>query len=422
MNAIVDPVKAPRVLFAATSWWALGARLCLRFIERGVHASTLSPVGHPLRHVPGAGRAHTYRTLRSLESLEDALEIEQPALIVPCNDQVVWQLHILYRQRPKWRPLIEASFGDPRAHDVVRSRQELLALAGELGIPVPQTASVGTEDELGRWLDRFGPEAVLKIDGTSGGEGVRIVGSLDEALRAFRALSRPIGLSTALKRTLVNGDTLSLWDWRRAPRPSVTVQRFVTGHPANAMLACSRGRLLGAVCVEVLSSEGRTGAAVVVRVIDSPPMVTAARLLVEKLGLTGFYGLDFIVDSATSIPYLIELNPRCTQLGHLSLRGQGDLAGLLVAELLGLPARAPAPAIPLDVIGLFPQCVKLGQVDLTRTDIHYDIPAEYPAMAAELAKPTWPERRLIARCYHLLRAPEYAAMIDARPNKGALGV
>ena len=418
----MDRVKPPRVLFAATSWWALGARLCLRFVERGIYASTLSPLGHPLRHVPGAGRAHTYRTLSSLASLERALEIEQPAQIVPCNDEVVWQLHSLYRARPKWRPLIEASLGDPRMHDVVRSRNDLLTLAVELGIPVPETAPVRSEDELARWLDRFGPKAVLKVDGSSGGQGVRIVRSSEEAVQAFRMLSQRMTLSTALKRAIINGEALPLWAWRHAPPPSVTVQRFVDGHPANVMLACSRGRVLGAVCVEVLFVEGQTGAAVVVRIIDSPPMLKASRLLVERLGLTGFCGLDFVVDSATSIPYLIELNPRCTQLGHLSLPGQGDLAGLFIADVLGVRPGDPPPAIPQAVIGLFPQCVKLGRVDPTRSDIHYDIPTEHPALAAELVKPAWPERRLIARCYHRFRSPQYASMIDAQPNKGAVGV
>jgi serine phosphatase RsbU (regulator of sigma subunit) len=32
----------------------------------------------------------------------------------------------------------------------------------------------------------------------------------------------------------------------------------------------------------------------------------------------------------TGAAYLIELNPRCTQLGHLRLPGQGDLAGVLI--------------------------------------------------------------------------------------------
>jgi hypothetical protein len=401
-------------MFAATAWWALAARLSLRFLERGTSVAALCPIGHPLRHVPGIDRIYTYRALGSLRSLESALELEAPDLVVPCDDRVVWQLHELHSRRPRWRPLVEASLGDPRSYPIVRSRERLLALAAELGIDVPETAPVRSEEALGAWLDREGPRAVLKIDGTWAGEGVRIVDSREAARRSFQDLSRPSGLSTALKRTIVNRDTLALWAWRNAGPPAVTVQRFVTGHPANAMLACFQGRLLGAVCVEVLSSEGPTGAAVVIRLLDSPRMRTAAERLVERLGLTGFCGLDFVIDDATFVPYLIEMNPRCTQLGHLSLPGQGDLAGLLLAQLPGGAAGAPPAPIAADTIALFPQYLAAGAAGAPRPGLHHDVPQAYPELVAELSKPTWPERRWIARCYHFFRSQRRVPTMDFR--------
>lgn len=401
-------------MFAATAWWALAARLALRFVERGASVAALCPIGHPLRHVPGIGRIYTYRSFRSLRSLESALEREEPDLIVPCDDRVVWQVHELHTRRSRWRPLVEASLGEPRSYPIVRSRERLLALAVELGIDVPETARLRSEEELGAWLDRAGPQAVLKIDGTSAGEGVRIVDSRQAARRAFRDLSRPSGLSTALKRTIVNGDTLSLWAWQSSGAPAVTVQRFVTGHPANAMLACFRGRLLGAVCVDVLSSEGPTGAGVVIRLLDSPRMVSAAERLVARLGLTGFCGLDFVIDDATSIPYLIEMNPRCTQLGHLSLPGQGDLAGLLLAALPGGAAGAPPAPIAADTIALFPQYLTVGGAGAPPPGVHHDVPQDYPDLMAELSKPAWPDRRWIARCYHFFRSQRRVPMTDLR--------
>lgn len=54
-------------MFAATAWWALAARLSLRFLERGTSVAALCPIGHPLRHVPGIGRIYTYRAFRSLQ-------------------------------------------------------------------------------------------------------------------------------------------------------------------------------------------------------------------------------------------------------------------------------------------------------------------------------------------------------------------
>ncbi|HVO27577.1 MAG TPA: hypothetical protein VMW56_28530, partial [Candidatus Margulisiibacteriota bacterium] len=41
--------------------------------------------------------------------------------------------------------------------------------------------------------------------------------------------------------------------------------------------------------------------------------------------------------------YLIEMNPRSTQLGHLRLGPGSDLVGALNARLAGLPLRASLP-------------------------------------------------------------------------------
>ena len=87
------------------------------------------------------------------------------------------------------------------------------------------------------------------------------------------------------------------------------------------------GEVLGIVTVEVLSAQGATGAANVVRLMRNVEIETAAQLLAKRLKPNGFYGLDFIREEGTGTLYLIELNPRCTQLGHLNVSAQGDLAG-----------------------------------------------------------------------------------------------
>src|SRR6202034_4813537 len=96
---------------------------------------------------------------------------------------------------------------------------------------------------------------------------------------------------------------------------------------ANSMLVARRGELLSIVSVIVVAAEGLAGAATIVRVIQNEQMRKAAELVVSRLKLSGFYGLDFIIESATGTPVLIEMNPRCTQLGHIELSGEGGLAG-----------------------------------------------------------------------------------------------
>jgi len=102
------------------------------------------------------------------------------------------------------------------------------------------------------------------------------------------------------------------------------------------------GKLLSMVSVVVVAAEGPTGAATVVRVIRNEQMKRAAELVVSRLKLSGFYGLDFVIATANEVPYLIEMNPRCTQLGHIEFAGAGCLAGVLSAVLrarLRLPFR-----------------------------------------------------------------------------------
>ena len=96
---------------------------------------------------------------------------------------------------------------------------------------------------------------------------------------------------------------------------------------ANTMFACWGGEVLGIVTVEVLSAQGATGAANVVRLMRNVEIETAAELLAKRFELNGFYGLDFIREEGTGTLYLIELNPRCTQLGHLNVSAQGDVGG-----------------------------------------------------------------------------------------------
>ncbi len=418
-SSTVDDEEPPRVLFAATAWWPLSARLALRFLERGCTVSAVCPHGHPLEHTSRSVALYRYRRVRSLASLAAAVAAARPALVIPCDDRVVWQMHALHRLHPDWRPLIERSLGDPASQPIVRSRYRLLGCARELGIDVPDTVRVSSEDEVRGVLARWGgsPKAVLKIDGTWGGEGVRVVDSPSAAARAFRMLWARPGLSTALKRSIVNRDALALWAWGQRSRPEATLQRFVVGRPANAMVACWKGEVLGTVCVEVLSSEGPTGAAILVRLIESPPMVEAARRLIGRLGLSGFCGLDFMVDGATGVPHLIEMNPRCTQLGHLPLPGQGDLAGLLLAKFAGHPIGEASLPIEARTIAFFPQFTSVNRGGDTAPGVYHDVPHEAPELVAELLRPPFPDRKWLARVYHRFRVRRPVAVTDF-PDRG----
>jgi hypothetical protein len=86
----------------------------------------------------------------------------------------------------------------------------------------------------------------------------------------------------------------------------------------------------------------------VVRVIDHPGMAATARHVVKRFGLSGFCGLDFLIDAAGEA-LLVELNSRVTPTCHLLVEG-GHPVG--------------------QVLTLFPaDCATVGQLDVPRRSL-----------------------------------------------------
>jgi hypothetical protein len=402
----------PRVLLGSTLWWPLSARLATRFLQYGCDVAAICPPGHVMEHVAGISRLYAYRSIGSRASLEQALDDARPDIVVPCDDRVVWQLHELHRARPQLAALIERSLGPASEYGIVSRRERLLELAVELGVRVPETRAVRSNEDVRAWFAAGAGRSVIKIDGTWGGSGVQFVESYEDALRALDLLRGRGSLGSAVKRLVVNRDPLAAWTWRQRGGASTTIQRFVEGRPANAMVACWRGEVLAAVVVEVLSSQGPTGAGIVVRVVDNPEIARAAGLLAARLSLTGFYGLDFVIERSTGRPHLIEMNPRCTQLGHLALPKRGDLARAFCAKLAGrVDGEAPAP-IGNEVVAFFPQSLLAEPRSRFASDAHLDVPWDHPALVRELLLPSWPDRHLIARLYHFFRPPRPSPTVD----------
>ena len=385
------------VLVVASKWWPLSARLAVALLRQGFIVAAASPREHPLRYVRGISRHLPYGGIRSAKLLKAAIEAVSPYLIIPCDDGAVWQLHSLHRSFPALRPLIERSLGPPESYPLLRGRVATLQLASDLGIRVPKTVTVNSEADLPAENSAY--PMVLKVDGSNGGFGVEVVSSAAEAKQAFGRLVEPITRSKALKRLLVDSDPLPFWLREEQEKPAVSMQQFISGRPANAMLACWQGEVLALVMVEVLSAQGETGAATVVRIIKNAEVEQASRLLVRELNLNGFHGLDFMLASDTGAAYLIEFNPRPTQLGHLRLPEQGDLAGALWSAIHGKPAKVEEP-IRSDVIAFFPQALQLNPDTPYLVQGHHDVPEDEPELQQALLRTSWPDRRLAARLYH----------------------
>ncbi len=424
-----DPVEGdglknsqqPMVLLAAAKRWPLAARLASALRRHGCRVSVVCPSGHPLRHVAGIETIFPYRGTDSLASLKRALIESRPQVVVPCDDGVVRQLHELHRDEPGLRELIERSLGPAQTFSTVSSRQALLDTAAELGIRTPKSRRIAAAGDLQAWYSSPAASGVLKLDGTCGGMGVRIAHSHEQAQAAWRELTKARGAAYAWKRWVIDRDPLALWNHRTREAPVVTIQEYIDGRPANTMLVCWRGELLSLVSVAVVCSEGPTGAATVVRRIDNKEIEQAGRLLAKRLELTGFYGLDFVLEQSSGAAYLVEMNPRCTQVGHLELPLQGSLAGVFSAALQHQALSRPRHAIHAEVIALFPQAQAQDPNSPYLRVGYHDVPWEEPRLVRELLSHPWPERQWASRIYHRLRPLrqwETALFEEVEPSSG----
>ena len=252
------------------------------------------------------------------------------------------------------RALIERSLGTPASFPILRKRDSLAALAALEDVRAPRTDSIRTISELRSCVAEHGLPAMLKLDGTSGGEAVVPVYDSARLGRAFLGMRlRRAGLSR-LKRARQNKDVHLPFDYLNDGAPGISVQAHVPGRPANCAVACWCGDILAATAVETVRLKSTLGASSVVRVVEGAQMKAAARAVVRELGLSGMCGFDFMLDDASGAAHLIEINPRATQINHLRLGAGHDLPAALRLALEGLPQPVPAPVAEVD-IALFPQ-------------------------------------------------------------------
>ena len=313
----------PKVLVATTFRWYTTARLAMALANAGCTVEVVCPPRHPFGKTMVAGKMHTYNGLAPLSSLSDAIAHAAPDLIVPGDDLATQHLHCLYyRERGDGKAkspicgLIERSLGAAEGFPVAYARAALMELAQEEGIRVPKTEVIANFDDLQDWIARNGFPAVLKANGTSGGEGVRVVRTVEEAERAFRSLQARPRFLRAAKHALVDNDLTLIWPALRRRRFVVNAQAFIDGWESTSAVACWKGDVLAALHFEVINKRNSSGPATVVRLIEDAEMSAAAEKMVRRLNLSGVHGFDFMREEQTGNAYLIEMNPRATQVGH----------------------------------------------------------------------------------------------------------
>jgi Carbamoyl-phosphate synthase L chain, ATP binding domain len=383
----------PTVLVVTTSRWFPTARLAVALANAGCRVEAVCPSGHPISKTTVLRRTFPYRGVAPLQSFAVAIRATTPDLLVSGDDLATLHLHGLHAEELRseksgssFSQLIERSIGAPDYFPTIDDRASFMRIAEEEGVRIPQTAAIAHWDGLRKWIAEAGFPVVLKANGTSGGVGVRVVNGAEEAENALRRLQSPPLFLRAAKRAIFDRDTTLVWPSIRRTRSAVTAQSFIAGREATSAVACWKGQVLAGLHFEVLQKSAASGHATVLRRIEHPEMTLAAEKMVRRLQLSGLHGFDFMLDAQSRDAYLIEINPRATQVGHLSFGPGFDLPAALISVATGTSI-VPAPKVTEnDVIALFPQEWLRDPASTFLRSAYHDVPWQEPELLRASAR------------------------------------
>lgn len=368
-----------KVLLATTVRWPSAGRLAGAFAAAGCRVAALLPAEHPAARSRYFEHIHPYRPLADVASLLRATEQSHPDLIVALDDRATSLLLRAQARAPEHiASLIARSLGCPKNYAQLMSRSGFIEAARAADIRTPLTCAITSEADLEDALGAIGIPAVLKADGTWGGDGVAVVRDRDEALQAWRRLVNPPSLLRSAVRAIRRSDVHFLRAALDATPPAISLQQFIPGEPVTTSFACWQGKLLAANHFQTLAAQQANGPASVLQRIDDSDMQEFAVRLAARFELSGLHGLDYMRDAEGRV-HLIEINPRSPQTSYLSFGAGHDLVSMLVSRADGT-GHAPRARVPGDVVALFPQEWLRDPTSPYLTSAFHDVPWDDPGL------------------------------------------
>jgi acetyl/propionyl-CoA carboxylase alpha subunit len=168
--------------------------------------------------------------------------------------------------------------------------------------------------------------------------------------------------------------------------------------------------VLASLHFEVVHKLHSSGPATVLRLVDNAEMASATTTMARQLNLSGFHGFDFMLQEGTDNAYLIEINPRTTQVGHLTLGSGRDLPAALFAAVSGQTLQPATKLTENDTIALFPGEWTRNPDSTFLRSAYHDVPWEEPELIrAGLLKhkkqSAWYSQRKLSRAFSIAGLP-----------------
>jgi len=367
------------LLVSTASRWLGTARMPRAFASAGFAVTLLAPRDSLAARSRFVSRvaylSPTATPIEWLLLLVRTIDSVSPDLLVPCDEMAVRLLfNLVLAPPPGLAPklqdalveLISRSMGDPRHFAASIDKTLLPAAAAELGIPMPPCAVARGAGDAIAHAATLGYPVVVKQRFGFAGQGVAVVSSRDELATAVTTLLRP--------------DQLDLGE--RLP-PRLLVQAYIAGPHHSQALVAQRGEPLASFAWERFAATAPVkGQTSVVRFVQSPATRVNSETLARGLGINGFFNVQFVIDDATGIPYLLEINRRVVTHMHLGERVGRDLPRALMRALEGLPSETPT-AVAEEAGGkivVFPREWLRDRHSRHLAELPVDVPWDDPAL------------------------------------------
>ena len=280
--------------------------------------------------------------------LAGAVRAVNPVLLLPGDDITVRTLMRLVLDPPEGLredirieldALIRRSLGDPAGWLDSIDKSRLFELARRHGIAVADGEIAGDEESAVAIAARIGYPVILRQMFGSAGRGAARCDSAAAIRAALRGFAEPDAWSPHGSRRFV-------------------LQRWIAGDVVNRASVAWHGReVAGFTRGRLATHPGPLGPASVVEFAGIPAVTAATDRLFDLVGMHGLVGTQYIIDAATRVPFLIEVNRRMLPASHTGALVGIDLAAALFVvatggEWTGPKDLPPGPGLRL---ALFPQ-------------------------------------------------------------------
>lgn len=252
--------------------------------------------------------------------------------------------------KPAVRQLLGRSFPDRNILDRFHRESDFIANFATLPCTPPPSVIQPTWPEVLQFAEEYGFPFMFKKDGYNAGCGVSVCTSLAQAEALFAAMN---GCRFLIQQQIAGE----------------ACQVIVSGYAGQAKAA------LGMRKIEVCWENGPSS---VLQFLAHEQMQVSAQRIYEQCGLSGFAGIDFMLDRENRA-WLLELNPRIVPATHLGHLFGVDLIGALVTAING----AFSPLVTtrkVSTVTLFPnECVRNPSSSYLYEGYH-DVPWDDPGV------------------------------------------